>query len=53
MEQSIEAVSENLRTVRESRGLSLDQLAERTGVSKYMCIGKKMASAIMQVSYQS
>jgi transcriptional regulator with XRE-family HTH domain len=36
MEQSVEAVSENLRTVRESRGLSLDQLAELTGVSKSM-----------------
>lgn len=36
MEQSIEAVSENLRTVRESRGLSFDQLAELTGVSKSM-----------------
>ena len=36
MEQSIEAVSENLRAVRENRGLSFDQLAELTGVSKSM-----------------
>lgn len=36
MEQEIAAVAENLRTVRESRGLSLDQLAELTGVSKSM-----------------
>lgn len=36
MEQEIAAVAENLRTVREGRGLSLDQLAELTGVSKSM-----------------
>jgi len=36
MEQAIEAVAENLRSVRESRGLSFDQLAELTDVSKSM-----------------
>lgn len=36
MEQSIEAISANLRCHRESRGLSLDQMAELTGVSKSM-----------------
>lgn len=36
MTQSIDAIAENLRTQRESRGLSLDQLAELTGVSKSM-----------------
>lgn len=36
MEQSANAVAENLRNFRESRGLSLDQLAELTGVSKSM-----------------
>lgn len=36
MEQSIEAIADNLRCHRESRGLSFDQLAELTGVSKSM-----------------
>ncbi len=36
MEQSIDAISRNLRTIRESRSLSLDQLSELTGVSKSM-----------------
>lgn len=36
MKQSIDAIAENLRTQRENRGLSLDQLAEITGVSKSM-----------------
>lgn len=36
MEQSVEMVAENLKTLRESRGLSLDQLSELTGVSKSM-----------------
>ena len=36
IEQSIDAIAENLRSQRESRGLSLDQLAELTGVSKSM-----------------
>jgi len=36
MEQQIEAISNNLRCHRENRGLSLDQLAELTGVSKSM-----------------
>lgn len=36
MEQSTGAIAENLRKVRETRGLSLDQLAELTGVSKSM-----------------
>jgi len=34
--QSIDAIAENLRSLRDSRGLSLDQLAELTGVSKSM-----------------
>lgn len=36
MEQSAEAIASNLRCHRESRGLSLDQMAELTGVSKSM-----------------
>ena len=36
MEQSVEAVATNLRAERERRGLSLEQLAEMTGVSKSM-----------------
>ncbi len=36
MEQSIESIAANLRCHRETRGLSLDQLAELTGVSKSM-----------------
>lgn len=36
MEQSVEAIAANLKCHRESRGLSLDQLAEMTGVSKSM-----------------
>jgi transcriptional regulator with XRE-family HTH domain len=36
MEQSIDAIAANLKCHRESRGLSLDQLAELTGVSKSM-----------------
>lgn len=36
MDQAIEAVAKNLKDVRETRGLSLDQLAELTGVSKSM-----------------
>lgn len=36
MNQSIDAISSNLKNIRESRGLSLDQLAELTGVSKSM-----------------
>lgn len=36
MEQSIEAVSKNLQTIREERKLSLDRLSEVTGVSKSM-----------------
>lgn len=36
MKQSVEAIAANLRCHRESRGLSLDQLAELTGVSKSM-----------------
>ncbi len=36
MEQSIEAVAENLKALREERNLSLDQLSELTGVSKSM-----------------
>jgi transcriptional regulator with XRE-family HTH domain len=36
MEQPTDAIAENLRKVRETRGLSLDQLAELTGVSKSM-----------------
>ncbi|MGB3222279.1 MAG: XRE family transcriptional regulator [Desulforhopalus sp.] len=36
MKQSIHAIANNLRKIREERNLSLDQLAERTGVSKSM-----------------
>ncbi|MGC8494926.1 MAG: helix-turn-helix domain-containing protein [Syntrophobacteraceae bacterium] len=36
MMQSIDAIAENLKAERESRGLSLEQLAELTGVSKSM-----------------
>ncbi len=36
MEQSIEAIASNLRTIRENRNLSLDRLSGRTGVSKSM-----------------
>lgn len=36
MEQSIDAVSTNLRSLRDTRGLSLDQLSTLTGVSKSM-----------------
>jgi transcriptional regulator with XRE-family HTH domain len=36
MEQKIEAIAYNLKNLRESRGLSLDQLSEITGVSKSM-----------------
>jgi transcriptional regulator with XRE-family HTH domain len=36
MEHPTGAIAENLRKVRETRGLSLDQLAELTGVSKSM-----------------
>lgn len=36
MKQSVEAVSKNLKDVREQRGLSLDQLSGLTGVSKSM-----------------
>ncbi|MFT5702240.1 MAG: transcriptional regulator with XRE-family HTH domain [Desulforhopalus sp.] len=36
MEQSVEAMAVNLRCHRDSRGLSLDQLAVLTGVSKSM-----------------
>ena len=36
MEQSIEAIAGNLKALREARGLSLDQLADLTGVSKSM-----------------
>lgn len=36
VEQSIDAIADNLRSLRESRGLSLDQLADLTGVSKSM-----------------
>lgn len=36
MNESIEAISANLKEARENRGLSLDQLAELTGVSKSM-----------------
>jgi len=36
MEQSIEAISDNLRKIRDDRGLSLDQLSALTGVSKSM-----------------
>lgn len=36
MKQTIEALSLNLKSLRGSRGLSLDQLSEQTGVSKSM-----------------
>lgn len=36
MEQSIEAIANNLRSIREKRNLSLDELSELTGVSKSM-----------------
>ena len=36
MEQSIDAVSKNLKTLRKDRKLSLDKLSELTGVSKSM-----------------
>ena len=36
MEQSIEAIANNLRNIRENRSLSLDQLSDLTGVSKSM-----------------
>jgi XRE family transcriptional regulator, regulator of sulfur utilization len=36
MEQSVEAISKNLRNIRDDRGLSLDQLSALTGVSKSM-----------------
>ncbi len=36
MDQPVEAISNNLRTIRESRNFSLDQLSELTGVSKSM-----------------
>jgi len=36
MEQSIEAISNNLQKIRETRKLSLDKLSELTGVSKSM-----------------
>lgn len=36
MDQSSEAIADNLRFQRENRGLSFDQLAELTGVSKSM-----------------
>lgn len=36
MEQSVEAVANNLLAIRESRNLSLDQLSDLTGVSKSM-----------------
>jgi transcriptional regulator with XRE-family HTH domain len=36
MEQSVEAIATNLRSIRDARSLSLDQLAELTGVSKSM-----------------
>ena len=36
MEQLIDAISNNLRNIRKNRNLSLDQLAELTGVSKSM-----------------
>ena len=36
MEQSVDAVADNLRQIRENRSLSLDQLSELTGVSKSM-----------------
>ena len=36
MKQQVSAIAGNLKSIRESRNLSLDQLAERTGVSKSM-----------------
>ncbi|MBC2703691.1 MAG: helix-turn-helix transcriptional regulator [Desulfobacula sp.] len=36
MEQSIDVVASNLKTIRESRKISLDRLSELTGVSKSM-----------------
>lgn len=36
MKQSVDAVSKNLKTIREDRKLSLDKLSELTGVSKSM-----------------
>lgn len=36
MEQSVEAIASNLKTIREQRNLSLDQLSELTNVSKSM-----------------
>ena len=36
MEQSIAAIASNLREIRDKRNLSLDQLAQLTGVSKSM-----------------
>jgi len=36
MDQPVETIAENLKSVRESRGLSLEQLADLTGVSKSM-----------------
>ena len=36
MEQSIEVIAANLREIRDSRHLSLDQLSDLTGVSKSM-----------------
>ena len=36
MKQPADAVADNLRNIRENRGLSLDQLSELTGVSKSM-----------------
>jgi XRE family transcriptional regulator, regulator of sulfur utilization len=45
MEQNMDSVAENLRVLRESRGLSLDQLAELTGVSKSMLRQIEMAKS--------
>ena len=36
MKQQVSAIAGNLKSIREARNLSLDQLAERTGVSKSM-----------------
>jgi transcriptional regulator with XRE-family HTH domain len=36
MDQPVEAVADNLKKVRENRGLSFDQLSDLTGVSKSM-----------------
>ena len=36
MEHSVDAIANNLKNIRENRNLSLDQLSERTGVSKSM-----------------